>query len=186
MKFSALRIFQRWQPVEPAADPQVLLRLEYWLDFKRLHLAFLQTLNARTYGHSSTLALVQAAMLASYETQRLNGQYKAGAPDLILGKPMRSVMARCSKAYALVSDNTFDDKALADIGLTLDFDVIECLQAMIAAPITKADQLVEKTLRENGRDDGARVHRFSEDIAKVHVKLTETFGELESWTKPEV
>jgi hypothetical protein len=153
--------------------------LEYWLDFKRVHLAFLQTLNARTYGHSSTMALLQSAMLASHEIQRLTGRHKTGAPDLLLGRPMRVVLSRCQNAYDRVLDKTFDDRALADIGLIVEADTIAFFAAMLDAPFSQTDQLVVQDLLDHCRSDTDRVLRFTTEIATTNEKLQETFQKLE-------
>ena len=183
MKFGPINFSWKSKPVVADTNPTVLLRLEYWLEFKRTHLAFLQTLNARTYGHSSTMALLQSTMLASHEIQRLSGRFKTGAPNLILGKPMRVVLSRCQNAYDRVLDKTFDDRALADIGLAVDAETIERFRAMTEAPVSQADQDVIQDLKDHRRSDTDRVERFTHEIANADAKLHETFREFEDETE---
>lgn len=177
-----------WGKPEPVSDlpkdPNVLLRLEVWSDFKRAHLAFLQTLNARTFGHSSTMALIKTAMLAAYEIDRMRGTYKDNAPDLVIGPAMTKALSACSQAYRQVTDKTFDDSALSGLTTKVDFDVIQNLITMTKSPIKSGDGELSENLAINGRDDIERVTRHTQDIAKLHATLGEYFSDMDRWTTP--
>ncbi|MFW6412571.1 MAG: hypothetical protein ACOC0V_00405, partial [Oceanicaulis sp.] len=159
------------------------LRFERWIEFKRMHLGFVQTVHALSHGHSSSLALIRHAMLAEYEARRMRGAEPEGAPDLIAGEAMRQAVARCEAVYRRVNARAFDEKALAGLADEADPHLIALMLNMTTAPIDTADLAVLNAFEAltieapgAGGDDHAR--RFSREIRKAHARLRVWFAEL--------
>lgn len=177
--------FTPWKkevPVRPAPDEKALARLRVarWVEFKRLHLGFCQALNALTYGHSSTLALIRHAMLAEYEARRLQGVADPDAddPDLTVGEAMRQTLTRCQATYHRVNTKAFDEKALSGLAEHADAHIIALMLSMAAAPVSIADGAVgaEASRAEIGQEE--RIERFTPEIAKITAPLRAHFTNL--------
>lgn len=177
--------FTPWKkeiPARAAPDEAALARLRVarWVEFKRLHLGFCQALNAMTYGHSSTLALIRHAMLAEYEARRLQGaaEPEANDPDLTVGEAMRQTLSRCQATYHRVNTKAFDEKALSGLAEHADAHLIALMLSMAAAPLSVADGAVAaETSRVNiGQEE--RIERFTPEIAKITAQLRAHFINL--------
>ncbi|MFP4518334.1 MAG: hypothetical protein ACLFQ5_02655 [Oceanicaulis sp.] len=164
----------------PRATPAELARLRVgtWVEFKRLHLGFAQALNAVTYGHSSTLALVRHAMLAEYEARRLLGQADPPGPDLTQGEAMRQALIRCRSVYGRVNASAFDEKALAGIAEEADAHLIALMLNLTTAPFRTADNAVIAEAARRALEEAGRAVRFTPEITKLHKRLRAHFADL--------
>jgi len=166
------------QPAKPGADEIARRRLGLWVEFKRLHLGYAQALNAVTFGHSNTLALVKHAMLAEYEARRLCGRAGDGGPDLTEGEAMRQAVARCETAYRRINASAFDEKALAGVGDAADPHLIALMLNATTAPFAVADAAVIEAARKRKLETPERAGRFTPEITKLHRRLREHFTDL--------
>jgi hypothetical protein len=146
------------------------------VEFKRLHLGFGQALNAVTYGHSSTLALIKHAMLAEQEARRLRGGGEG--PDLTVGEAMRQALTRCQGAYRRVNANAFDEKALSGLAEESDPHLVALMLNMTTAPFKTADAAIAEAAARARLDEADRVSRYTPEIANLHKRLREHFSEL--------
>lgn len=181
--FDSLSPWKRDAPARSGEDtpaPAVLARrrASVWIEFKRLHLGFGQALNALTFGHSNTLALIRHAMLAEYEARRLRGTAEEGRPDLAAGEAMRQAISRCQGAYRRVNTAAFDDKALSGFAGDADPHLIALMLTLTTAPFRTADFAVAAALGPHDEDAGARAARFTPEIENLHTQLRTHFTEL--------
>jgi hypothetical protein len=167
-------------PARPDPDAAALarLRVEVWVEYKRLHLGFAQALNSLTYGHSSVLALIKHAMLAEYEARKLAGQETEGAADLTVGEAMRQTVIRCRAGYDRVTARTFDDKALSGLAEDADPHLLQTILGMTTAPFDTADRAMVQIARKHALDEPERAARFTPEIRKLHTRLRTHFTDL--------
>lgn len=167
----------------PAADaaPGAALtrrRIEVWVEYKRLHLGFVQALNSLAHGHSSMMTLIKHAMLAEFEARKLTGEEPEGASALIVGDAMRRAINHYRAAYGRVSRQTFNEKALSGLAEEADPHLIQLMLALASAPISAADQALIEAARHDRIDDVERVRRFTSEIAKIQARLRTHFIDL--------
>lgn len=162
----------------PDAAAQARLRAGLWVEFKRLHLGFGQALNAVTYGHSNTLALVKHAMLAEHEAQKLRGLAEGGGQDLTVGEAMRQAIMRCQGAYGRINASAFDEKALAGLAEDTDPHLVALMLNLTTAPFRTADGAVADAMKQCKLDDHERAARFTPEILNLHKRLREHFSDL--------
>lgn len=178
--FDRISPWRKDRPAESKLGAAALSRrrLSVWVEFKRLHLGYAQALNAVTFGHSSTLALVKHAMLAEYEARRLCGRAEEGGPDLTEGEAMRQAVSRCEAAYRRINASAFDEKALAGVAEAADMHLIALMLAVTTAPFRTADAAVIESARLCRIEEPERAGRFTPEIIKLHKQLREHFTDL--------
>lgn len=165
-------------PARPDPSELARRRLEFWVEFKRLHLGFCQALNAVTYRHSNVLALIKHAMLAEYEARKLRGTSESGGPDLAVGEAMRQTITRCQCAYGRINASTFEEKALSGLAEAADPHLIALMLNLTVAPFRVADAAVAEAMTSQGLEDPERVTRFTSEILSLHGRLREHFTDL--------
>lgn len=170
------------EPAPAAAAPdstaRARRRVELWVEYKRLHLGFCQTLNSLTYGHSSPLALIRFAMLAEFEARKLTGEEPEGGDDLTVGDAMRQAIIRSRAGYGRVAGRTFDDKALSGLAEEADPHLIQLMLNLTTAPFDTADAALVHVAQKEGLEEPERVTRFSAEIRKLNAHVRSHFVDL--------
>lgn len=160
-------------------DPERVFRqrVEAWVEFKRLHLAFAQTLNSLINGHSSLLALIKHAMLCEQEVRDMTALAGA-APDeaLSLDNVLRRLpLATYCRLYRLVNNRAFDDAALQSLIDPRDFKIAETILRVVSGKLGPSDALFERLAREHGFQTDGRAARWTPEITALHADIVQYY-----------
>lgn len=160
-------------------DPAIVFRqrVEAWVEFKRLHLAFAQTLNSLINGHSSLLTLIKYAMLCEHEVREMKAQ-AGDRPDEALS--VETVCRRLpldgySRLYRLVNSRAFDDAALQSLVDPKDFRIAETILRVVAQPLAPSDDLFARLAREHGFDGAERAAKWTPEITALHTDVVKFY-----------
>lgn len=153
-------------------DPAMVFRqrVEAWVEFKRLHLAFAQTLNSLISGHSSLLTLLKYAMLCENEVREMSALCGT-APDeaLTLDTVLRRLpLETYSRLYRLVNSRAFDDAALQSLIDPRDFKIAETILRVVSGKLGPSDALFERLAGEHGFEQDGRAARWTPEITALH------------------
>lgn len=160
-------------------DPKLVFRqrVEAWVEFKRLHLAFAQTLNSLISGHSSLLTLIKYAMLCENEVREMTAQAGA-APDeaLSLDTVLRRLpLETYCRLYRLVNSRAFDDAALQSLIDPRDFKIAETILRVVSGKLDSSDALFERLAREHGFETDGRATRWTPEITALHTDIVQFY-----------
>ncbi len=148
-----------------AEDLSGVQRVAAWVELKRVHLGFMQTLNANVSKHSNLLQLVKHAMLAQHEAQT----FKATLPSP--GAPGAACVTAWLSLHRAVSDAAFRDEDLARIVAADDLKGSERVLSALAAPLKREDAALAAFAREAKVDDPDRALKWSRELAGVNREL---------------
>lgn len=154
----------------PSPDIVFRQRVERWVEFKRLHLGFAQTLNSLISGHSSLMTLIKYAMLCENEVREMVPATRAPAEgDLTLDTVFRRLpLTTYSQLYRLVNSRAFDDEALKSLVDPKDFRIAQCILAVVTTRLDPCDGLFLRLARENGFDEAERARKWTPEITSLH------------------
>ena len=148
-----------------ADDISPVQRVAAWVELKRVHLGFLQTLNANVSKHSSLVQLVKHAMLARHETQTF--KMTLASP----GAPGAACAAAWLSLHRAVCDATFQNEALARIVEADDLKGSERVLAALAAPLEREDAAMAAFARAAKVEDPDRALKWSRELVGVNRAL---------------
>lgn len=166
----------RAAPDAPAPDALFRQAVEAWVEFKRLHLGFAQTLNALIDGNSSLVQLVRFAMLCEHEAAGLGPESRlAGASAEIAALLKGLPVAPYVELYTRVNALAFDDAALARLVEASDLRLaLAVVQAARERP-ARADAAFTRLAEATGHAGAERAGRYSAEIARVHQSLVDAY-----------
>lgn len=161
----------------PAPDIVFRQRVERWVEFKRLHLSFTQTLNSLICGHSSLLTLIKYAMLCENEVREMVPAAPDGTPDdLNLDTVLRRLpLVTYSQLYRLVNSRAFSDEALKALVAPGDFRVAQIILAAVAMPLAPCDALFARLAREHGFEGGERAGKWTPEITALNTDIVKFY-----------
>ena len=148
-----------------AGDLSAVQRIAAWAELKRVHLGFMQTLNANVSKHSNLLQLVKHAMLAQHEALT----FEKTLPDS--RAPGGACVAAWLSLHRTVGDAAFQDEALAKIVAAEDLKGSERVLAALAAPLKREDAAMCAFAREAKIEDPDRALKWSRELAGVNREL---------------
>lgn len=169
----------RQGPSDGGPAPEIVFRqrVEHWVEFKRLHLSFTQTLNALISGHSSLLTLIKYAMLCENEVREMAPAVPEGADsDLNIDTVLRRLpLATYSQLYRLVNSRAFNDEALKALVEPGDFRVAQIILTAVSTPLGPCDAMFSRLARENGFEGAGRATKWTPEIAALNADIVKFY-----------
>ncbi|PWE16583.1 hypothetical protein DDZ18_12510 [Marinicauda salina] len=158
-------------PAGPAPDLAFRQAVEAWVEFKRLHLAFAQTLNSLIRKRSNLLQLIKFAMLSEAEAQKLTPQaafvVDAAMAELIGALPIQ----RYAALYRMMNAQAFDDDALKAVLDPGNLKAAEVILKVVGDAPARADLAFVNLAERAGFKGAERAEKWSPEIARIHRDL---------------
>jgi len=145
-------------------------KIARWVEFKRQHLYFAQTLNSLINGHSSQLNLIKHAMLCQSEIDDMRPK-GAEAPqgDLSLDTVFwRLPLPTFSTLYRLVNSRAFSEEALDILIDGRNIKITETILIAASVRLAPCDHLFARIAEDRKFEGADRASRHTPEITGLH------------------
>jgi hypothetical protein len=141
-----------------------------WVEFKRQHLYFAQTLNSLINGHSSQLNLIKHAMLCQAEIEEMRpAGAEAPQGDLSLETVFwRLPLPTFSTLYRLVNSRAFSEEALDILIEGRNIKITETILVAASVRIAPCDHLFARIAEDRKFEGADRAGRHTSEITGLH------------------
>ena len=145
--------------------------VERWVEFKRLHLGFVQTLNSLLNGNSSPINLIKQSMLCAHEIRELRAYGHQAQPEQRLDLdtlPRRLPLDDYENLYSVINSGQLDDQSLESLIDKNNIHVAESILKVTGDPIARLDNYFIALAEQEKFDSLDRISKWTQEITVLH------------------
>lgn len=161
-------------------DSQLLFRqlVERWVEFKRLHLGFAQTLNSLLNGNSSPIFLIKQSMLCAHDIRVLR-QYgskpEPGTQTHVDTLAQKLPLHDYETLYTLINSGTLDDKSLECLVDKENMNVAQAILKVTGEPIARLDNYFIALADQDHFAGAERVSKWTPELTVLHKTIVDIY-----------